>query len=130
MLSAAFKSYGIFKENSADLSGYSVMNNNITLVKPTLARQTQVRGGPADDACIAAYSRNRYRLILLKKCQNFRTITHKTVSYSLSVFTCHNINSCLKSIQGYLFLRKKVLYFISDFFWKLLYVYLLKSIPQ
>ena len=36
MLSAAFKFYGIFKENSADLSGYSVMNNNITLVKYSL----------------------------------------------------------------------------------------------
>jgi len=37
---SCFKFYGIFKENSAknlaDLSGYSVMNHNITLVKQTL----------------------------------------------------------------------------------------------
>ena len=42
MLSAAFKFYGIFKENSADLSGYSVMNNNITLVKYSLLSSAEL----------------------------------------------------------------------------------------
>ena len=36
MLSAAFKLYGIFKENSADLSGYSVMDKKVYLLKTTL----------------------------------------------------------------------------------------------
>ena len=33
---AAFKFYGIFKENSADLSGYSVMDKKVYLLKTIL----------------------------------------------------------------------------------------------
>ena len=63
-----------------------------------------------------------------QKSQNCRAIAHKTSTYSYSVFTCHNIKSCLKSTQR--FSCKQFLYFISGFFFKLLYVYLLKSIPH